>query len=189
MPQATHSQSFSWQGLVSGAVAGLVASWAMEQVQARVSQAADDGADLAQRASGHASTWSARTQDQVSGQARPATVKAADAAIEPLAHRPLSPDEQDVAGPVMHYVFGASVGAVYGVLAERRPDVTRLGGIPFGLSVWATADQAGISALGLAPPPWLRPPRAQQYALVSHVTFGLTAELVRRAVRAALPGR
>ena len=187
MPHVSHSQSISWQGLVAGAIAGLAASWAMEQVQARVSQAAGDGADRAQRASGHAPTWSARTQDQVSGEARPATVKAADAAVERVADRPLTPDEQDVAGPVMHYVFGAGVGAIYGVLAERRPEVTRLGGVPFGLSVWATADQAGISALGLAPPPWLRPARAQQYALASHVTFGLTAELVRRAVRAALP--
>ena len=33
----------------------------------------------------------------------------------------------------MHYGFGIAVGAVYGALAETRPELTRLGGVPFGL--------------------------------------------------------
>ena len=53
----------------------------------------------------------------------------------------LSPSEQDVAGPLMHYGFGIAVGAVYGALAETRPEVTRFGGVPFGLGVWASADE------------------------------------------------
>ena len=56
--------SLPWRGLVAGAVGGFVASWAMERFQARFSQTTADGLDAAQRRSGHAATWSARSQDQ-----------------------------------------------------------------------------------------------------------------------------
>ena len=62
-----------WQGLVAGAVGGFVASWAMEQFQARFSRATGDYLDARQRRSGHAPAWSARSQDQVGGQVRPAS--------------------------------------------------------------------------------------------------------------------
>src|SRR5215213_4914132 len=94
-----------WQGLVAGAVGGFVASWAMEQFQARFSRATGDYLDARQRRSGHAPAWSARSQDQVSGQVRPATVQAADGAAVAAHGRPLEPPEQDAAGPLLHYGF------------------------------------------------------------------------------------
>jgi hypothetical protein len=175
-----------WQGLVAGALGGFVASWAMEQFQARFSRATGDQLDARQRRSGHAPAWSARSQDQVSGQIRPATVQAADVAAVAARGLPLEPPEQDAAGPLLHYGFGTAVGAVYGVLAETRPEVTRLAGVPFGLGVWASADEVAVPAGGLSAAPWERPLRAHTYSILSHAVYGLTTEAVRKLVRARL---
>jgi putative membrane protein len=175
-----------WQGVIAGAVAGLVAAWAMEQFQSRFSQATDDGLDDAQRRSGREARWSARTQDQVSGESRPATVEAGEAAAVTALDGPVT-FEEDAVGPLMHYAFGAAVGALYGALAESRPRVTRLAGIPFGMGVWATADEVGVPAAGLSRAPWERPLRAHTYSALSHAVYGLTTETVRRLVRSALP--
>ncbi len=175
-----------WQGLVAGAVGGLVASWAMERCQARLSQASGDGLDAAQRRRGRSARWSARTQDQASGQSRPATIQTAEVAAVATAGRRLSPSEQDVAGPLMHYGFGIAVGAVYGALAETRPELTRFGGVPFGLGVWASADEVAVPALGLSAAPWDRPLRAHSYSMLSHAVYGLTTEAVRKVVRSRL---
>jgi len=175
-----------WQGLVAGAVGGFVAAWAMEQFQARFSHATGDNVDARQRRSGHAPAWSARSQDQVSGESRPATVRTADAAAVATVGRRLEASEPDAAGPLMHYGFGTAVGAVYGALAETRPELTRLGGIPFGLGVWASADEIGVPAAGLSKSPWDRPLRAHTYSMLSHAVYGFTAEAVRKAVRARL---
>jgi hypothetical protein len=153
----------------------------MEQAQAMTSRAADDQLDRAQVATGRPAEWSARTQDQASGDT-PATVKAA----EGIAQRPLDAEEREVAGPVMHYLFGVGVGALYGVLAEARTETTRGFGTGYGMAVWATADQLGVSALGLAPWPQDRPKRAEAYSTISHLVFGATLESVRRIVRAGL---
>jgi uncharacterized membrane protein YagU involved in acid resistance len=178
--------SLPWQGLVAGAVGGFVASWAMERFQARLSQTTNDGLDAAQRRSGHPAAWSGRSQDQASGQASPATVKTAEVATTVTTGRRLLQSEQDVAGPLMHYGFGIAVGAVYGALAETRPEVTRFGGVPFGLGVWASADEVAVPAAGLSAAPWDRPLRAHSYSMLSHAVYGLTTEAVRKVVRSRL---
>jgi putative membrane protein len=159
----------------------------MERFQARLSQTTGDGLDAAQRRSGHAATWSGRSQDQASGHAWPATVKTAEVVASATTGRGLSPSEQDVAGPMMHYGFGVAVGAVYGALAEARPEVTRFGGVPFGLGVWASADEVAVPAAGLSSAPWDRPLRAHSYSMLSHAVYGLTTEAVRKLVRSRLP--
>jgi hypothetical protein len=182
----TASPLLPWQGVVAGALGGFVGAWAMEQFQVRFSRATGDAADAAQRRSGHAAAWSGRSQDQVSDEVRPATVRTADAAALATRGRPLKPFEQDAAGPLMHYGFGTAVGAVYGALAETRPELTRLAGVPFGLGVWASADEVGVPAAGLSSAPWERPLRAHTYSMLSHAVYGLTTEAVRKMVRARL---
>ena len=175
-----------WQGVIAGAIGGFVAAWAMEQFQARFSRATSDRLDSALRRSGHAPVWSARSQDQVSGEERPATVRTADVAAEAALGRPLVLSEQEAARPLMHYGLGTAVGAVYGALAETRPELTRLGGVPFGLGVWASADEVAVPAAGLTSAPWERPLRAHTYSMLSHAVYGLTTEAVRKMVRARL---
>jgi putative membrane protein len=91
-----------------------------------------------------------------------------------------------VAGPALHYGFGALTGAVYGALAELVPAVTWGAGAPFGTAVWLGADEVTVPALGLSGPPWESPPSVHARALGAHLVYGLTTEGVRRLARRLL---
>jgi putative membrane protein len=173
-----------WKGMLAGALGGLIASWTMEQAQALLSQALGDGVHQVQEASGHPHEWDARSQDVVTGEERSAPARAADAMAEAASGQTLPPDERAAGGAALHYAFGAGVGALYGAFAEMRPQLTAGAGIPFGLALWATADEIGMSALSLAPDPAERPPRSHAYAIVSHIVYGATTELIRSQLRA-----
>ena len=86
----------------------------------------------------------------------------------------------------MHYAFGVTTGALYGATVELLPGAASGAGLPFGALVWLTADEGLVPLLGLSKTPAQYPPQIHLYALASHLVYGLTAETVRRAVRAAL---
>jgi hypothetical protein len=72
-------------------------------------------------------------------------------------------------------------------MAELAPQVTTGAGIPFGgrlLGQWQ--DETAVPLLGLAKGPTGYPLSTHAYALASHLVYGLTAELSRRAVRHVL---
>ena len=67
------------------------------------------------------------------------TVKAASAISEHIFHHELTTQQKKIAGPAVHYIFGASMGAVYGTFLEIG-DFTHTGwGVPFGAAVWLGA--------------------------------------------------
>jgi uncharacterized membrane protein YagU involved in acid resistance len=100
--------------------------------------------------------------------------------------RELSKDEKEVAGTVLHYAMGVTSGAIYGAVAEGLPFATAGAGLPFGAAVWAIADEGIVPAAGLSKSMSEYPLSVHLYAFASHLVFGLTTELVRRAVRASL---
>jgi uncharacterized membrane protein YagU involved in acid resistance len=119
-------------------------------------------------------------------QEEPATVKTASAISEGVFSHSLTAREKEIAGPVVHYAVGTTAGAVYGLAAEYEPDLTSLAGIPFGAAFWMVVDEGALPLLGLAKGPTAYPISTHAYALASHLVFGLTAEVVRSAVRRAL---
>ncbi|MCA1593743.1 MAG: DUF1440 domain-containing protein [Acidobacteria bacterium] len=116
----------------------------------------------------------------------PATVKAAEAISEGVFGHELTKKEKPAAGEAVHYAMGGASGAIYGALAELVPSVTVGAGIPFGTAVWFVADEAAVPALGLSKAPTEYPLSTHAYALVSHFVYGLTTDIVRRAVRSWL---
>jgi hypothetical protein len=69
--------------------------------------------------------------DQKNGEdAEDATMKTADRISQALKGRHLTKDEKKKAGPVVHYAFGALMGAVYGASVEVNPAANALAGIP-----------------------------------------------------------
>jgi hypothetical protein len=168
--QSTRS---AWKGLAAGVVGGVVASWAMDRFQYWwLSFGGGDELQLQQTPSDH--------------QEVPATVKTASAISEGVLGHSLTVKEKEIAGPIVHYAVGATAGAVYGLAAEYEPDVTTLSGIPFGAAFCMVVDEGALPLLGLAKGPAAYPISTHAYALASHLVFGLTAEVVRRAVRRAL---
>ena len=59
-------------------------------------------------------------------------------------------------------------------------------GLPFGAAVWVIADEGVVPALGLSRKSTDYPASIHAYSFASHLVYGLTTELVRRAVRKAL---
>jgi hypothetical protein len=114
------------------------------------------------------------------------TVRAASAISEGMFDHKLTRREKQIAGTAVHYLLGTGVGGLYGVAAELAPNVTTGGGLPFGAVFWLVVDEGAVPLLGLSKGPMAYPPSIHAYALSSHFVYGLTAEMVRRAVRGAL---
>jgi len=157
-----------WKGVAAGVAGGLVASYVMNRFQAVTKKLS-----AVKGGSGQGEAEKNEGED--------ATVKTAEAITGAFGH-PLSNDEKKVAGPVVHYAFGATMGGVYGALAELSPKVAAGAGVPFGTAVWLGADEVAVPALHLSKQPAESPLSVHAYALASHVVYGLTTDLVRRAV-------
>lgn len=113
-----------------------------------------------------------------------ATVKVASAITRAIAGRDIPPEKKPIAGSVVRYAFGATMGAGYGAIAEVLPRVAIGAGVPFGAAVWLGAHVVTVPALGLAEPPTRRPWLAETLELGLHLLYGLTTDVVRRLVRA-----
>jgi len=171
-----------WKGAAAGLVGGLVASWTMNQFQALLSKLSE--ADKKSQVSGRGEQQKKSPDDSKEGD--DATVKAASAIAEGVFDHKLTKSEKKVAGPAVHYAFGAVTGGVYGAVAELAPAISAGVGLPFGAVFWLAADEAAVPALGLSKSPTEYPLSTHANALASHFVYGLTTEIVRRALRSAL---
>ena len=171
-----------WKGVVAGLAAGLVASWTMNQFQAAWTKLTENaekphGAQSLQPSEGsQGDGQDAKEQDD-------ATVEVARTISENVLGHELQESEKKPAGAAVHYAFGTVSGGVYGALAEVAPQVTTVGGLPFGAAFWLVADEVSVPLLGFSKGPMEYPLSTHAYSLASHLVYGATAELSRRAVR------
>lgn len=179
------------KGLAAGVIAGLAAAWAMNQFQAAWSSLAEGE----ERSHGAQSLQQGSPQSGVGGELRAegkdseqddAAERLANAIAVATVDQELTEREKDAAGTAFHYAMGATSGALYGAVAEIVPAVKAGAGLPFGAAVWAVADEGIVPVLGLSKSPTEYPISIHAYALASHLVFGLTTEVVRRALRGAM---
>ena len=177
-----HFDPQPWKGFAAGLLAGLAATYLMTKFQNLSGELAlpEDEPRSPQHSAERGTPESAEERE---GQGADATVRAAAAISRGLFQHELSEKEERIAGPVMHYAFGALTGGIYGALAEVAPAITRGAGAPFGLAVWLAADEITIPALRLAEPPWEHPPMVHARALAAHLVYGTATEGFRRALR------
>lgn len=180
-----------WKGLAAGIVGGLAASVVMNQFQALVSKLTagverSHGAQSLQQGSpqhGIGRELQERGKDDARDDA---AMRLANAVSVGVFDHELTKSEKHTAGTALHYAYGTLTGALYGAVAELAPAVTGGAGMPYGASVWVVADEGVVPALGLSKSPSEYPLSIHAYAFTSHLVYGLTTELVRRAVRKAL---
>ncbi len=170
-----HREPNVFKGLAAGTIGGLVASWVMDEFQYAWFKI---GRSLPQ-----AEDSETPGAEQSQNSAEPATVKAAEMVSQKIFGHELAKNGKAAAGTAVHYVTGGTLGAVYGVAAELAPEVTIGAGIPFGTAVWLVVDEAAVAVLGLSKGPTEYPLSTHIYALASHFVYGLTTEVVRRALR------
>ena len=105
-------------GGLAGAVGGLAASWVMVQfnhlIDPGTGQSDKPGDRFAhRRVNARPNDTDATIPDE------PGSMQAASAVAEPFLGRTLSEREKEIAGPAVHYLFGAAAGAAYGVAAKE----------------------------------------------------------------------
>ncbi|HVT29157.1 MAG TPA: hypothetical protein VHE81_14170 [Lacipirellulaceae bacterium] len=79
-----------------------------------------------------------------------------------------------------------SSGALYGGLCEIVPDASIGLGIPFGVVLWVFGDELAVPLLRFGSSPFKTPLPTQIDALAAHVVYGITADGVRRNLRAGM---
>ncbi len=172
------------KGLAAGTIGGLVASWVMDEFQYAWVKVSRSMQQLQQNGSDDSSAANHAEQSQSGDEEQePATVKAAEMVSEKIFGHQLAKDEKVMAGDAVHYATGAASAAIYGMTAELVPEVTVGAGLPFGAAVWLVVDEAAVPLLRLSKGPTEYPPSTHIYALASHFVYGLTTEVVRRALR------
>jgi putative membrane protein len=173
-----------FKGMVAGLAGGLIASWTMNQFQSawtRIAEGAEKshGAQSMQPSEGSQGEQDTAEPDD-------ATVKTAKIISRNVLGHELQESEKETAGAAVHYAFGTLTGGLYGALAEVTPQVTSATGLPFGAGFWLLADEISVPLLGLSKGPTEYPVSTHAYALASHLVYGVTTELSRRAVRQVL---
>jgi len=184
------------KGALAGMAGGLVASWVMNRLQhVMESSTAGDGI-----AGDHAtpvvppiaeeqlaSTTYSSSAPQLFSKPNPQpapTVRMANRISKTFLRRELPAEQENVAGQSVHYGFGTLLGGVYGAVAEMRPEVVaRLGGVPFGMTVWLLAEELALPALHLRAGAKEVSLKKHAAGLANHFAYGATADGVRRLLR------
>jgi putative membrane protein len=179
------------KGMAAGLIGGLVASAVMNQFQALWAKVAEGnekshGAQSLQQGSPEYGAGRELQQRGNDEEQDNATERVASLISERFFDHRLTNREKEIAGAAVHYAFGMGSGGLYGVLAEAAPKVTKGVGLPFGAFVWLSADEGMVPLLGLSKGPTAYPLSTHVYALASHLVYGMTTEIVRRAVRRVL---
>ena len=153
------------RGLLAGAVGGLIACFAMSQFH----------------------SFFQKVESSTEDKQEDSTVKTASAISQRIFHHELTPQQKTVAGPAVHYGFGASIATFYGAAVEVLPVLRTGWGMPFGVAVWLGAHVITVPALGLSEPVTRSTPLREAVEFGAHLVYGVVVEGVRRLLRNAAP--
>lgn len=161
------------RGAAAGFIGGLAGAWTMNQFQSLVSK-------VKRNCEGTSGQLAApRDNDD-------ATMKAAERTLHSVAGVTLTEEQKKKAGPIVHYAFGAVMGALYGTLIESKRHANAGEGALLGAALFVGADELAVPALGLSQSPAKYPLSVHATALGAHLVYGLTTETVRRKLRSGL---
>ena len=169
------------RGIVAGALGGLVASWIMNVFMEQAGPAVQHVAQHLD-GTGHHEQPAAPSDD---GEPKiDATMKTADAIVNTVTGgRHLSLEGKQKGGPIVHYAFGAAMGALYGAAAEYSPAARSGFGTVFASALFTGADLVAVPALNLSGSASGAPVSSLASPFSAHMVYGITTEAVRRIVR------
>ncbi len=179
------------KGLAAGLIGGLVAAAVMNQVQKALGkmiagEQRSHGAQSLQTGAPHRGAGRMLENHRAEDPNDDSVERLAQTVSVGVFARRLSENEKDTAGTALHYAYGTSMGALYGVAAELVPETTLGAGMPYGALIWLGADEIVVPLLGLSKSAKEYPLSVHASALTAHLAYGLTTELVRRAVRKSI---
>lgn len=115
---------------------------------------------------------------RVEGQTPPPVILA-----EQVAGHPLPPSQQQIAMQTIHWVFGATAGAIYGALVEVEPSLGAWRGAAFGLALNRLTHESILPRMGLSDSKDAQPTQERISEWVTHAVYGIFTDSVRRVVR------
>jgi hypothetical protein len=148
------------RGLVAGAI-GTAAMTAWQELAAKLQGSAEEGDGAEASAAAPKDPW----------EDAPAPAKVAKRVAEGVFEKQIPPEEVGLVSEAMHWGYGTSWGAVYGVLAGTVGRSTPRGGLAFGTAVWASS-YAQLVPMGLYEPPWKYSPKVLGLDLSYHLVYG-----------------
>ncbi len=146
-------------GVMAGIAAGLVASAAMSAFSAATAKLLD------------------HDDDEETGD--PSSLKAAEKASEAILGEPLPAPYRKPAGHAVHYVAGAVLGGIYGLITEYRPEASAGFGSAYGMTISVLLDEIAVPAAGLSAPIDEAPLESHVRGAAAHLAFGVVLEGVR----------
>lgn len=152
--------------LIRGAIAGAVATYAMDRLTEFLYEHEDA---------------SARRQEERARGGETAYEVAAEKGAEAVGTQ-LTQQQRQRAGSALHWGLGIGAGAVYGVARSRIPLIGQAEGLGFGGSFFLLIDEGVVPLLGLSPGPGAFPWQTHVRGLAGHVVFGMVADATLRVL-------
>lgn len=174
------------RGIAAGVAGGLAASWVMNVFMAGPGQKIQRAAAGLPEDAKNPQNKNPQNNERHEELKEDATMKAADAIVSAATggHH-LTWSQKKWGGPIVHYTFGAFMGALYGALAEYSRGATAGFGTTFGGVLFGFADLLAVPALDLS-----SSKSSSVSSLASpfagHIVYGITTEAVRRVTRALI---
>lgn len=92
--------------------------------------------------------------------------------IEGVLQREVPDERMELLNNAMHWTYGTSWGALYGLVQGSVGGRFARAGLGFGVAVWGSS-LVELPALGLAPPVWEYPPIELALDVSYHLAYGL----------------
>lgn len=159
--------------VVTGAVAGLIASWVKSQDEPVLQKVAERLTPPAPAQKGLPAADAGNTAVMP-----PALV--VDKATKAATGIPATLDTKTVLTPVLHYGMGAAQAVAYFLAARRWPAVTAWFGTAAGALAFLGTHGSTLPAMGVQTPPARLPASWWLWEGCSHLLFGVTVEALRR---------
>jgi len=161
-------------GALAGAAAAAAGTLAMNYAQRLWTLASDGRAPISAADEHDARDWQERSEHQNANEL------AAQAVATATIQRRLTQRELSIGARVVHFAFGAAVGALYGAYVQRHPKHRT--GVALGAALWLTADEIAMPVVGLSRSTRQRPLEMHLQSLAAHLVYGVTTEQVRRVM-------
>ena len=94
----------------------------------------------------------------------------------------MKPGQQTLLTLMFHFLFGAAMGSIYGIVEQNIPMQNIVKGSLAGLAVWAGSYLGWIPALGILPPATKHPYRRNGLMVVAHLIWGFTLGVLARVM-------
>ena len=179
------------KGLIAGIVGGLVASVVMNQFQKLFSEyitgeQRSHGAQSLQKGAPNRGAGKMLEKKRAESENDDAAERLAQMISVGVFDHKLTERKREIGGTALHYAYGISMGAIYGAAAEISDKATFGWGTPYGFLIWLGADEGVVPLLGLSKHSGEYPFSVHAGAFSAHLVYGLTTEIVRRAMRKLL---